>query len=90
MFVNKEPQTRDTLVLFKLLPCVWIQKSNNIVIVFLKKETNERIQTSLWLLHDTAKIKVPVKSIKFKILEVSLDINLKFSSNKKTWKFDLG
>ena len=83
MIVNEEPQTRDTFFLFKLLSCVWIQKNNNIIIAVLKTETNERIQTSLWLLHDTAKLKVPVKSIKFKILAVFLDISLKFSSNSK-------
>ena len=83
MIVNEEPQTRDTIFLFKLLYSVWIQKNNNIIIAILKKETNERIQTSLWLLHDTAKLKVPVKSIKFKILAVFLDISLKFSSNSK-------
>ena len=83
MIVNEEPQTRDTIFLFKLLYSVWIQKNNNIIIAILKKETNERIQTSLRLLHDTAKLKVPVKSIKFKILAVFLDISLKFSSNSK-------
>ena len=81
MVVNREPQTRVTFFPFKLLSYVWIQKSNNIVIVVLKKETNERFQTSLWSLFDTAKLKVPVKSIKFKILAVFLDISLKSSSN---------